>query len=167
MRSKIRRKGQVNIHFIVSTTLFIVLVIYLINIILNFYPSYTSNYETDVLYSKAYSVSELLLKNKGYPDNWNSDDFERVGLASEPYSLNLSKIDELEEICNTTNLTKKNRFLDSFGLQNNNLMVDIIYVNGTQVLDCSMGPKPLERKAKVERLAELNGNIVRVAIHVS
>ncbi len=160
-------KGQVNIYFIVSTILFISLSVYLISIIAGTYPAHQNDIYSDVLYSKAYSVSELLIKDRGYPENWDENNFERIGLASEPYSLNSTKIIEFKKICNsTTNLTKIKKLRDSFGLGNDNLIVEINYLNNTNVMKCNPAGKKVGTTAHIRRIAILNNKFAEVIVYV-
>ncbi len=160
-------KGQINIYFIISTILFISLSIYLVYIIIGFYPTYSDDIHSDILYSKAYSVSELLIKDKGYPTNWNESNFERIGLASEPYSLNSTKINEFEKICSsTTDSTKIQKLRDSFGLESENLVVEINYLNNTNLVKCKPAGKKVGTTAYIKRIATLNNNFVEVIVYV-
>lgn len=159
-------KAQINIHFIISLVIFLGVVIYLIHVLLTSYPLYDRDIKSDLLYAKAYQVSELLIKSPGYPKDWNSTNFERVGLISEPYLLEQSKISELEKICNTTNLIQNKKFLDSFGLADNILSIDINYLNGTRVLECHPGGEILNRKASIKRISVLGDSLVEVWIYV-
>ena len=160
-------KGQVNIYFIISTILFVSLSIYLISIIIEIYPTHQNDISSDVWYSKAYSVSELLIKDSGYPKDWDETNFERIGLASEPYSLNSTKINEFEKICNsTTNLTKIQKFRDSFGLENNNLVVEINYLNNTNIIKCKPTGEKVGATARIKRIATLNNKLVEVIVYV-
>ena len=159
-------KGQVNIHFIISTVLFVSLSIYLVYLIIDFYPTHSKNIKSDILYSKAYSISELLIKDKGYPENWNENNFERIGLASEPYSLNSTKIIEFEKICNSTNLTKIQKLRDSFGLGNYNFVVEINYLNDTNVMKCEPAGRKIGKEVEIKRIATLNKNFVEVIVYV-
>ena len=86
------KNGQVNVYFLMSIALFISLSIYLIFILIDYYPAKSESIRINSLYSKAYSLSELLIKDEGYPVNWDETDIERIGLASESYILDPSKI---------------------------------------------------------------------------
>lgn len=166
-KKEVKFKGQVNIYFIVSTVLFISLSVYLIYTIIGFYPTYSNDIHSDVLYSKAYSVSELLIKDKGCPDYWNETNFERIGLANKPYSLNPAKVIEFEKICNsTTNLTKIQKLRDSFGLETENLVVEINYLNNTNVIRCEPAGKKVGTTAYIKRIATLNNEFVEVIVYI-
>lgn len=160
-------KGQVNIYFVISTVLFISLSIYLIYMIISFYPVHSKDIYSDILYSKAYSVSELLIKDKGYPENWDENNFERVGLASRPYSLDSTKIIEFENICNSTaDPTKIQKLRNSFGLESENLVVEINYLNNTNVMKCEPAGKKIGTTARIKRIATLNNKFLEVIVYV-
>ncbi len=159
-----KKKGQVNIYFIVSIVLFLTLTTYLIYAIIDYNRIYRENIMSDILYTKSYSISDLLIRDGGYPENWNSTNFDRVGLASEPYSLNLAKINELEKICNSSAKIKKLK--SSFGLMDEDLIIKIDYLNKTNVLDCSPESMRIGRIVSIKRIATLNNNFVEVNVYV-
>ncbi|OQX86451.1 MAG: hypothetical protein B6D55_06070 [Candidatus Omnitrophica bacterium 4484_70.2] len=147
--------------------MFLGIIIYLMSVLLNFSPFYVEDAKLDILYAKAYQVSELLMKHPGHPYNWTFNNFNRVGLVSQPNILNLSKVDELRKICNSNNVTVNNWLLDSFGLQDNGLSVEITYLNGTSILNCFPGGESLDTKASIKRIGVLNGLLVEVRVYVS
>ncbi len=160
-------RGQVNLHFIVSVVIFLGVVIYLIHVLLTSSSFYGEDTESDILYAKAYQVSELLIKDKGYPANWNETNFDRIGLVSEHHLLNQSKINELEKICTSTNITKKRKLLNSFSLEDNSLSIEINYFNGTNVLECFPGGESLNKRAGIRRIGVLDGLLAEVKVYVS
>lgn len=165
MKDSLKNKGQVNIPFTLSLFVFVGLTIYLISSIIGYHPSHSEAIKSDVLYSKAYSISELLIKDEGYPANWNENNFRRIGFASEPYLLNSSKIIELEKICNSTNITNIKKLRESFGLMDENLNVEIKYLNGTGIGECFPN-KIAGRSAYVKRISTFNNELVEVIVYV-
>ena len=159
-------KGQVNIHFVIGTLIFVSLSIYLVYLTMSFYPEHSENIRSDILYTKAYLISELLIKSEGYPENWNKDNFERVGLASKPYLLDSAKLAEFNEVCNSTNITKIQKLKDSFGLERENLIVEIKYLNNTDVMECKPVGKKIGTTAYIKRMVILNNNFVEVNVYV-
>ncbi len=166
MVDSLKNKGQVNIPFTMSLFVFIGLTIYLISSIIGYHPSHSEAIKSDVLYSKAYSISELLIKDEGHPSNWDENNFKRIGLASEPYRLNSLKLTELEKICNSTNIANIKKFRESFGLMDNNLNIEINYINGTLIEDYYPGNKIAGRSAYVKRICVLNDELVEVIVYV-
>jgi len=164
--NSLKNKGQVNIPFTLSLFIFVGLTIYLISSIISYHTTHSEAIKSDVLYSKAYSISELLIKDEGYPANWKEDNFNRIGLASEPYSLNSSKLVELEKICNSTNITNIKKLRESFGLVDENFNIEINYINGTPVGNYFPGNKIAGRSAYVKRIGNLNDELVEMTVNV-
>jgi len=158
-------EGQVNIYFILSTTLFVALVIYLIFNILDIYPIYIDSSQEDILYNKAFLVSEFLVKDSGYPKNWNENNFERIGLAIEPFLLSSTKINEFLKICNSTNITKLHKMKESLSIIES-LTIEINYINGTEIGYCSLGGLKIGKEGFIRRVAYLGNNFVEVIVHV-
>jgi len=167
------KKGQVNIYFLVSIALFISLSVYLVYLLISFYPAKGETIRINSLYAKSYTISELMLKDTGFPENWNENNIERIGLASEPYIINTTKLDHLRNMCNPLNQSSRNRLYNASGLANEFLIVTINYLNGTSILQCApSGEAELNaeyirtRTAQVSRIATLNKSIVQVSIYV-
>jgi hypothetical protein len=167
------KKGQVNIYFLVSIALFISLSIYLVYLLLTFYPAKGESIRINSLYSKAYTISELMLKDPGYPDDWNENNLERIGLSSVPYEINLTKLNQLKNMCSPYNLTSKQRLYDASGLYNEYLVITITEMNGTSLMQCSPSGETdtnadylKKRTAQLSRIATVNNRIVEVTIYV-
>jgi hypothetical protein len=168
-----KQKGQVNIYFLVSIALFISLSVYLVYLLISFYPAKGETIRINSLYTKSYTLSELMLKDPGYPESWNDHNLERMGLASEYYVINSTKLDYLRIMCDPLNPSSRNRLYNASGLTNEFLMVTITYLNGTSVLNCApSGETELnteylrKRTAEISRIATLNHSIVQVNIYV-
>jgi hypothetical protein len=167
-------KGQINIYFLISVSLFISLSVYLVFLLLNFYPAQGETIRINSLYSKAYTISELMLKDSGYPDDWNPENVERIGLASAPYELNATKINRLSLMCSPFNESAKIRLLNSTGLTDEMLAFTITYLNGTTILSCSpFGEAGInatlaqKRTAQMSRIVSFNRQLAEVTIYVS
>ena len=133
-----KNKGQVNLYFIISVVLFLTLSIYLIFMLISYNNSFREDMLSNVLYSKSVSVSELLIRDLGYPADWNSSNFERIGLASNPYILDPTKITELEKICNSSDLTKFKKLKKAFGLVDEDLSLKLIIWIQTAQMYCTV-----------------------------
>ena len=167
------KKGMVNIYFIISITVFISLSIYIIFSMFSFYPSRAESIRINSLYSQAYTLSEFLVKDPGYPEDWNYTSIERLGLASVPYELNMTKIDGLRSFCDPLNYTTRNRLANISGLLQEYEIIKIDYLNGTNVLTCSPwgdietnASYLTQRTAEVKRLAVIDNKTVLVDIYV-
>lgn len=121
----------------------------------------------DIYYSKAYVISELLIKDSGSPINWDSGNFNRVGLAKEPYLLDLGKIEELGEICSSS-VSDIIKMKQSLGLDYENLVIEINYLNGTESFLCAPAGKKIGSQAEIKRIVTVDGqnNIAEVVIYV-
>jgi hypothetical protein len=159
-------KAQINIHFIVSLILFSGILFYLVYFLITFYPTYRYGAELNILYAKAYQISEFLIKDPGEPLAWNSNNYMRIGLAATPYLLKQSKINALKELCNTTNKTKIKKLSQSFGLEDNAFEIYINYLDGTNLVNCSFGAY-IGKKARIKRIAIFNDSLVEVIVYVS
>jgi hypothetical protein len=167
------KKGQVNIYFLVSIALFISLSVYLIYLLITFYPAKGETIRINSLYTKAYTISELMLKDPGYPENWNENSLQRIGLASEYYVINSTKLDLLRTLCDPLNPDSRTRLYNASGLSNEYLIIIINYLNGTSVMQCApSGEAEIDaeylrkRTAQISRIATFNKSIVQVNIYV-
>jgi hypothetical protein len=81
-------KGQFSVEYIVSMTIFIGFVTYIIFSIWRFIPNYLSELRNERIRSEAYQISELLINDPGEPMDWN----KVVGWfdSSWPYRRNIT-----------------------------------------------------------------------------
>jgi hypothetical protein len=168
-----KKIGQVNVYFIISVMLFISLSIYLVYLLMSFYPSKGEAMKINALYGKSYSISELLIKDEGYPADWNENNIERIGLSSIPYELNFTKLSRFKKMCDPYNKTSREIIYNSSGLSDSFFIINIAYLNGTSIIQCSpsgdieKNPEFLrKRTAPVKRIATLNGEIVEMEVYV-
>jgi hypothetical protein len=175
MQSSKKSRGQINVYFLISIALFISLSIYLIYVVLSYYPSKSETIRMNSLNTKAYIISELIIKDEGFPENWDEDNLKRLGLASNMLELDKRKLEELEKICNSKSLEKLERLRSATGLHNEDLSVEILYMNSTRdtALDCkpfgalAESPYLQRRTAMIKRVAMLEGEFVEVRVYVS
>ncbi|MGC9310854.1 MAG: hypothetical protein ACP5E4_03995 [Candidatus Aenigmatarchaeota archaeon] len=168
-----KKPGQVNVYFMISIALFVSLSVYLLYFMINYYPSKYDSIRLNSLQSKAYVISELLVKDGGYPPEWSESDVLRLGIASDFYELNQTKISRLESLCEQFNEEKRRRLFNATGLEDQELEIDIYYMNLTPVLECrptgntSMEAEYLKKRvAEIKRIATLEGEIVEVIVYV-
>ncbi|MBN2094913.1 MAG: hypothetical protein JW727_02600 [Candidatus Aenigmarchaeota archaeon] len=167
-----REKGQVNVYFLVSVAVFISLSIYLVFIMVSFYPSKAESIRINSLYGKAYSISEFLVKDEGYPEDWGEDSVTRLGISSVPYEINATKLAALNSLCSRSDPEHVERLLNSVGLYNEDVLISIAYLNGTYLLQCSapgneVNPESIKRRsALVSRISTFENEIVEVSIYV-
>lgn len=168
-----KKKGQVNLYFLVSIALFISLSLYLVYLLIGFYPAKGETIRINSLYSKAYTISELMIKDPGYPEDWNENTLERIGLASTPYEINSTKLSRFSNLCSQPDPLSRERLLNSSGLFDEYFIITMAYLNGTSVLTCSTsGETTLDseylrkRTAQISRIVSLNNQTIDVKIYV-
>ena len=78
------------------------------------------NLDSDIMETKAFQISNVLVKSKGSPEDWNSDNVQVIGLAESDRILSTEKVSLLLSL--PTNKTKKllqtHNFNFSFMLKN-------------------------------------------------
>ncbi len=138
-------KGIINIDFIVSILVFVSTLSFVAISIISRIPLFHHEAYTDDLRSRTYQVSHLLLFDRGWPENWNEANVERIGLSIEPYILNRSKIDSLEILCSNS-YEKVNSLLADI---NTVVTINITLSDGNQILSC--GPRLTRTGFEVRR----------------
>ena len=98
-------KGQMRIEFIVGVVIFSIVLVFIVNQTNITFTNLLSDSKADILKAKALNSIMLLTEDRGDPINWetiaqsNPGDVKRVGLASTPFVLSMSKINELNSNC--------------------------------------------------------------------
>lgn len=92
-------KGVVNVDFIVSILIFLSTISFVSISISNNLPFFHQESHTEAIKARSYQISHLLMFDEGYPENWDMNTVERIGLSEAPYVLKRSKIDELNLLC--------------------------------------------------------------------
>ncbi len=100
-----KHKGQLNIEFIVDVAIFSSIVLAVVTLTISNIPRTYRIHNENYVKSRMYEISELLLFDKGSPENWgdlsNLNDVKRFGLSTgENYYLNMTKINKLLDFCN-------------------------------------------------------------------
>ena len=161
-----------NVEFVLSVAVFLLIVSVLSYNILSSLPGFHSESVKDITRSKAYQVSEILLKDEGEPSDWNTKpigNIKRIGLSGgQPFILNEDKITELYDLC-TDNYEE---VLGLFGLEKNTLIINITDLDGNSVLGggkeiCK--PKIISETAPkfwIYRFGILGSEIVKVRVLV-
>lgn len=79
----LRSKGQtISLDFLVSVIIFIVFMLLLIPVISNIESDFQDQKNRRFMETKIITVSDLLLKTPGYPENWNDVNVESIGLVT-------------------------------------------------------------------------------------
>ncbi|MDI6721618.1 MAG: hypothetical protein QMD85_04460 [Candidatus Aenigmarchaeota archaeon] len=107
-------KGQINFEFMLSVLVFLSITGFLTIQIINNVSAMRRALLLEDMKSSAYQISNILVFDKGYPEDWDENSVERIGLASGFYNLSDEKISSLKRLCESENGYKK--FLSVIGL---------------------------------------------------
>ena len=104
--------------------------------------------------------------DRGWPDNWNPDNVQRLGLSSGFYSLDASKVNSLIQICESEDGYRK--FLSLVGLERSkDVYLNISTASGETVVLCSPNVESqIRNRVETVRTSSLDGNIVKVIVRV-
>ena len=99
-------KAQLSFDFVLSISIFIIFLSYIVFQLLYTIPRFRRWVEVQNLRGKAFSISQILLNDFGYPTNWHELDLtqiKRIGLKDETKNLSnflsFDKITRLNQIC--------------------------------------------------------------------
>jgi hypothetical protein len=137
-------KGQINIEYIVSLTVYITLATYIAFQLSQQTPIYLRAVREEYVKSETYQLSELLTNNVGEPENWYTlwpsapNNIKRLGLSEgiKTNVLSVEKIDALDEICSSD----YNDVVDMLGIDTEDYQISIFVkdiTNDIILLDCS------------------------------
>jgi hypothetical protein len=87
--------GQIRIEFIAGILIFAIIITFVVSQTNITFSNLLTDSKADVLKAKAFNAITILVEDVGEPSNWNPSNVERVGLAYEPYSLSINKINTL------------------------------------------------------------------------
>jgi len=157
-------KGLVTIEFIISVSVFVATVAFLaFNIISSISPLHESSVN-EIKRSEAYQISQLLIFDRGEPDNWNENlnNIVRIGLSSEePYKISSDKLQKLNDTCRDDYEKLKNLLSIS---NRSYIIIDVNDMNGNNIVSCKKDMKPV---FSIERFAVLEDNrIVKIIIGI-
>ncbi|MFB6088409.1 MAG: hypothetical protein ABEK36_01370 [Candidatus Aenigmatarchaeota archaeon] len=93
-------KGQINIQYLIALVVFIGLIWYLTFQITSMIPDFKIESQRNILNSKAYRLTEIMVKTGGVPSNWNTSNVKSFGLAKSPNNLNSTKVQDFRNMCN-------------------------------------------------------------------
>jgi len=92
-------KGQLVFEFIVATLFFLAIIMYTINYLNSTVFLYSSDHHINILESKAWQISEVLVRSQG---DWSGSPPLALGLANEWPELDEDKISDLETLCQSS-----------------------------------------------------------------
>ncbi|MFH0949231.1 MAG: hypothetical protein V1802_01975 [Candidatus Aenigmatarchaeota archaeon] len=146
-------KGITNIEFIVSVFVFLSTITFITTFIIGKVPALHHDAMIDTAKLNSYTLSQILILDKGFPDSWDSTNVKTIGLAIQPYNLSSAKILEIKELC--TNITRMRELVGD-------VVINITYIDGGQVADCKTSILPV--MLFYTRFALLDGKAVRVQV---
>ncbi len=91
-------KAQLSFEYFITTTLFVIFVVYLIFQVMKITPSFISELKSERIMSEAHQVSELLINDLGEPTNWDTvllASIKRIGLSDNQNKINLLSPDKI------------------------------------------------------------------------
>ncbi|MCD6215992.1 MAG: hypothetical protein J7J92_02875 [Candidatus Aenigmarchaeota archaeon] len=142
-------KGDTNIEFILSAGVFLIVVAFLSFHILSFVPIFHSESRANILKSKTFQVSEMLIMSTGSPQNWDEsevtiNDMKKIGLTvGEDYVLDKNKIDKLQNWCNNYYRTVINLSNLDYRMS---LIINMTDIDGNSIMLCA--PEGISYKNK-------------------
>lgn len=116
--------GQIRIEFIAGILIFSLILVFVVTQTNITFSSLLTDSRADILKAKSLNAITILVEDTGDPPNWTPLNMRRLGLAYEPYSLSIDKINNLNSNCD---------LLDYFDLRNYRLR---IYNSTNLVLFC-------------------------------
>lgn len=128
-----RKKGFLEIEFIISSMVFLSVLVFIMLSISREMPSLEEEAAINSIRANGYVISQLLLFDKGEPQNWGDAgiDVKRIGLSSgEPYVLGMNKINKLEGFCSSADGYQKLK--DMFN--GNEVNITIRYADGGDIV---------------------------------
>jgi hypothetical protein len=160
-------KGQLVFEFVVAALFFLAIIIYTINYLNSTVFLYTSDYYENSLESKAWQISEILVRNEGIwaGSNENQMTPSVIGLAENWPVLNESKINSLNWYC--SNFKDDTMWLLNIDPNNHGAVLEINKsISGTDIpmLVCGDLPRGIQN-AKLSRFGiSEDGNLLKVRV---
>ncbi len=129
-------KGQIRVEFIFGVIVFAIVIFMVVSQINTIFISSGTDSLSDILKAKAVGFLDIVLKDSGDPDNWETNPLlmKRIGLSynDQPFNLSLAKIQAID-----SNRDSENRcyLLDSLDLGGYRLL---IYKGENLILECGL-----------------------------
>lgn len=151
-------KGIIDIEFILSIVVFLSVIVFVSFVLIGNIPVFHRESLNEDLRARAYQVSQLIVFDEGYPENWDPTNVQRIGLSTgEAYRVSAIKISNLAAVC--TNYNKlKSLLSQGFG---NDVKLSIVNSTGQLLLNC--GPPvstTIISEFPITRYAVLENNVI-------
>lgn len=166
------KRGFIEVEFIISVMLFLTVIVFIVVSISREIPSLENMANIDNIRANGYAVSQMLLFDKGEPQNWGAlteyDRIKRIGLSSgEPYILSMDKINNLENFC------RDRGYQNLMAMFNQNEINITVKYLGDCPADCSLvkscgigAEKPVAVKFIINRFGVADDRIVNVTVTI-
>lgn len=153
------KKAQIQFDYMVAFFLFLIVIFFSALIALQPISKSDENLKETKILETSNRLSELLIKTKGLPEDWENDpnNVERIGLASEPWVLNSNKITAL----NSLNYSKVR---EALGIETYQML--LIIRSDTTSITIGNKPNMKDSISTIKRYTVLDGNITTVIISI-
>ncbi len=162
----LNNKGQLNLGFVVSVVLLIMLILFVMTNVLNMIPSIRDRTEQTTLEINALSLSKMLIETPGYPYDWTSNP-ARLGLAQYNNYSHKTIIGKLDpsKVNYANNTALYSVFKTNLGIENS-LNFHLIIRNSTSVvLDLyNTTPSKTSNVVSLRKFAVINQTPVNITL---
>ncbi len=139
-----------------TLALFIIICSYFFLQVIIATPRYLNEHRFQILNSKAFQISEILLNDPGYPIDWENDPINviRFGLndqnSNKTNFIKINKAIKFNQECSSDYQNIKNKLGVS---KEFDFSISLIFSNGTQLINCTMPSfKPYKMKETIKRI---------------
>ena len=154
-------KGLTSIEFVFATVVFVSTLAFILVLIINTVPELHHESLSDSLKTQTYALSDVLLFEKGVPDEWTTETVQMLGLSQgERYVLDARKVESFRQLC-TTDTQSLETLLS---LDQKQIVVEIASLDGTIIARCGSLGSRLLPEFTVTRLALMNDDFVTVSV---
>jgi len=136
---KHRKKGQIAaLDFFIALLIFSVILTITMLRWSNYYSKISERMEYHEMMTKAFQISDALIKSQGVPSNWNKDNVRIIGLAIEDRILSVDKVNAFANL--SFNKTKS-----IFQIYGYKFYFNLTKINGEAIKE--YGDKPTGKKS--------------------
>ena len=155
-------KAVIRIEFFFSVFLFLGSIFFISLSIGKEVTTLENKIKSENLKSKSYELSEILLFDKGYPENWNEvndTEIKRIGFSEGNYFLSEQKLQKLQNLCDTNYTFVNNLLTDHYiNITVKNIDDDVLYKCEPKIETL------IQPKFVTQRIGILNGELVKILI---
>lgn len=157
------KKGQVTVEYLIALLVFSSILIFLVFQVTRTIPEYTSASREDIIESKAFRVSEVMVTTPGSSDSgspiWDSSNVAMVGLAISPNNIDYGKLSEFNKTC----FERYERSKTAMGIETD---YTFRFTNSTTSFSCGKRSPVGVTKAVIERYVAMNDQWGKITLEV-